>query len=274
MSKPDNPFVNSLTRGNKAMVNPMERLTANKALLPPPSSRNIFLGQPANGQEDQENIRNSANITTSPTPPVNIVPFASPTPPRIAPQPVQQVLPVEQSFSASGDRVQLGVRVNGQACQIIKPKNLSLKNVAQLVETNVKVTLPEPLRLSISKSITTANHLLNDFSPLYELISENNKTIMDFVTCKRFRLPKGVEVRLKQGLSFYKPVHNNTMEVLKCALEGHPLGRATQLISQKCDLDTLKAYYIARSIHEERKVIEPGNNFFIIKRPFTPLPDG
>lgn len=157
----------------------------------------------------------------------------------------------------------------------MKQKDISIKDVEQLVETNVKVTVPEPIRLSISSALKTTNHLLNCFLPLYDLIMENNQTISEYViACQKSRLPVGVEVRLKQGLSFYRPVYNNTMDVLRCALQGHPLGRATQIISQKCNLDTLKAYYIARSVHEEKKLIEPRNRFFIIENQFHPLSDG
>jgi hypothetical protein len=251
MSIQSNPFADSLRKGNTANIKIKEMLTGIKAPSPANNTRNIFLDKPAVGQEDQENKRNSANVTTSPPPPVNIVPVAPPPPQRIVPQLVQPVLPVEPAFSASGDRAQLEVKVNGQACQVNKQKDITLKNVTQLVEANVKVTLPEPLRLSIGKAINTTNYLLNCLSPLYELISENNQTISEMVIkCQKFRLPTSVELRLKQGLSFYMPARNNTMEVLKYALEGHPLGRATQLVSQKCNLDTLKAYYIARSAHE------------------------
>lgn len=190
----ENPFLKGLNKGSEVTAIIMKRLNGgNKAQQPPGNSRNLFLDQAASGQEDQENKRNSANVTTSPTPPVNIVPVVPPPPHRTIPHPVQPALPVEPTFSASGDRAKLEVKVNGQACQVNKQKDVTLKNVGQLVEANVKVTLPEPLRLSISRAIDTTNHLLNCLSPLYELISENNHTISETVIkCQKFRLPTSV----------------------------------------------------------------------------------
>jgi hypothetical protein len=54
------------------------------------------------------------------------------------------------------------------------------------------------------------------------------------------------------------------MEVVRFALTHHKFGKLASLVSQKCRLDILKAYYVVRSVHEKKGVIKQGLPSFFL----------
>ena len=58
--------------------------------------------------------------------------------------------------------------------------------------------------------------------------------------------------RFKQGLYFYYQIDRSSDAVLRSGLSGHIFGKLCESVSRHFSVDTLRAYYLVRNIHEDQ----------------------
>lgn len=110
---------------------------------------------------------------------------------------------------------------------------------------------------------------------LYQRIRDNSLTILEYFKntpikngrdCLAIRLRKDQHARLLKGLFYYQKGKSNAVKVLAACIGEHPLGKAVLAVAEKLDLDALLAYYVVRSVHEDKGLLPKNATSFFVQK--------
>lgn len=75
----------------------------------------------------------------------------------------------------------------------------------------------------MNRQVNIVQIILNSLTSVFEIIRDDNSTILSILQKKATGDFKKYHYRLKQGLFSYSRVNNKSMEILQYALYSHPL---------------------------------------------------